>query len=168
MSEGRKAAGSKVLSKPFIALIGIVGFLGVTVPAFAAYGSTGYVIYYGKYGPDGVIHCAGYNAAVDTNPGTVSSDTLTYVAKNLYCGSADSYPANYFAADTQLYNNNLQLCYDPGWQWNTNGASSVNTGFGMAEGSCPTSQYITLGQNYAAVNLAWQYWSETSPWEASA
>jgi hypothetical protein len=154
----------RLFSKGFIGTLAVIGVLGVSLPALAGSAGTGNVIYYAKTGPDGVIHCAGYNSSVGTASGYVASATTTYVAKDLYCVNADSYPDDYFAARTQTYNSQEQLCEDSGWVWNSS-PSSVQTYMVMNESACPTtSQYYTLGQNDAAVNLGWQYTWESSGW----
>jgi hypothetical protein len=151
----------RILSKPFVIGIAVIGCLAVATPAFAGSNSTGNVIYYAETGPDGIIHCAGYDAAIGTGSGLIASETNTYVAKDLYCVNADSYPANYFEARSQIYNDDYQICADTNWDWNSSGASTAVAEIDASDAQCGNAApYFTLGQNDAAVNLSWQYWSE--------
>ena len=145
----------------FVGLLAAAGVLGVAAPALAGSAGTGNVIYYAQTGPDSVIHCAGYNAAVGTGGGTVAGAAVTYVAKNLYCVNADSYPSNYFEARAEIINTSNVVSADTGWVWNSS-PSSVTAYIARSEAGCSSSEYYTLGQNNAAVNLAWQYWADSS------
>ena len=109
---------------------------------------------------------AGLVSSVGTGSGYVAGNTITYVAKDLYCVNADSYPNNYFDARSQIINTSNVVCADSNWVPNTS-PSSVS-GYTLAvESGCPSSQYYTLGQNNAAVNLSWRYWAEASGWANS-
>lgn len=131
--------------------------MGFAVPALAAGTSNaGPTTYYAQYGPDGVIHCAGYAASISTGGGNAAVNSNTYVKKNLYCVTNDSYPANYFASSADLVNGNDQICESTGWKWNTGGAEIVFQGAVWAESQCPSNEYFGFGFSQAAVNLAWQ------------
>lgn len=156
------------MSKGFVITLLVIGSLGLALPALAGgEQDTGSVIYYAETGPDGIIHCAGYNSLVATD-GYVVGETQTYVAKDLYCVNADSYPANYFEARAQIYTSAEDICEDSNWQWNASGASDVAAiDPSIPESDCPSSEYYVLGQNDAAVNLEWQYWAEATNWVPS-
>jgi hypothetical protein len=171
--EPREASGvlgprkRKILSPVFVLLVAFVGAAGFATTAYA-YGSTqaGPTIYYGQTGPDGVIHCAGYEAQLNvharppTSDGDIYDFSTTYVAKDLYCVNADSYPANYFFTSAVVSQADGPFCFQTAWAGNPSGASSIET-YGVTDHtSCsagPENAYQGWGFSKAAVNLSWQY-----------
>lgn len=120
--------------------------------------NAGPTTYYAQYGPDGVIHCAGYAVSIATSGGQAAVNSNTYVKKNLYCVTNDSYPANYFASAADLVKGDNHICEGTPWNWNSSGAEITYAGNVWAESLCPSStgQYFGLGFSHAAVNLGWQ------------
>ena len=146
----------RVLSKPFIIAAVALGSLGFALPALAGGSSSGGpTVYYAQTGLDGVIHCAGSYVYLGTGGGMATVETETYVQKDLYCVNADSYPANYFAAASDLVNDQYQVCQSTRWYWNT-APSGVWASWSWAESSCSSSRYFAIGWSQAEVNLGWR------------
>jgi hypothetical protein len=151
-----RLATRRVLSKPFIIAAITLGSLGFAVPALAGGPTTGGpTVYYAQTGLDGVIHCAGSYVYLGTGGGMATVETETYVQKDLYCVNADSYPNSYFAAASDLVDDQYQVCQSTPWKWNTS-PSGVWASWSWAESTCSSSRYFAIGFSQAEVNLGWR------------
>lgn len=120
-------------------------------------------VYYAQTGLDGVIHCA--TAEQDlwvTNGFTVNLSAATRTSKNLYCGTAETYPASYMNVRVILKHGSTILIDRTSYNAFQTSAASDLSYF-----DAPPGTYTLQTRHVAAVNFASRIYPSTGYWTTS-